>query len=576
MEGGEEVDLSQPSPTAPPVSLLLPQATPTNQQGPVYPPPYPGPPIGSPTTPQSQAQPLTPKLDPSLPPPQHHSGPLAPQFSGGAAPQPPQIINTPTVTENIIILKDGTRILIRSKDEYQFTGPGGQQMVVNCLPLFVPRPEDTTTKTALTDSTTVTNEASKDAHSTLQKKQARRGTKAAQRFVLQKAASTESILTPTTPVSSPHLDKRKHSSEAEDILSESGKNSVQVLRDTWSHYNSSSCGMNEGVTASGNTTTSTVLATGNVVVDGEVQASEVEGERGGDVSVVGGTEVGASGEEGAERDESDGTSQPLSDGGSEGEKEKEVRISYIENPDEMQRLSRSSGSVSFISNDRPMVRGRSHPSSSPPPSVEEETRETTDMGEQARDEVEGAVLGGEGGEGSVKEGGGEGGGDGVKEGGGEGAGDGVKEGGGEDGVKEGGGEGGEDVKEGSGEGVDGEEGEGVEIDTTGDKSPEGDNHHQDGDALTEIVGLTQSSPSLTPTAPPPASTDPAHSTQTASPPGLAHSTQTPVTPLPPPPATFEPQFIERSGWLMKLSHRRGNYFLMIFMTAMITHSLLPQ
>ena len=43
-------------------------------------------------------------------------------------------------------------------------------------------------------------------------------------------------------------------------------------------------------------------------------------------------------------------------------------------------------------------------------------------------------------------------------------------------------------------------------------------------------------------------------------PPLAQPAPLPRTPLPPPPPTIEPAYIDRSGWLTKLSHKKGNIF----------------
>lgn len=380
-------------------------------------------------------------------------------------------------------------------------------MVVNCLPLFVPRPENDTTNEATSEMNTTTKIASNDAHDTLQKKQARRGTKAAQRFVLQKASSTDSLLT----LSSPQPNRSKHSSEAEDILSENGRNSVQVLRETWTHYNKSSYGIHGKGTTPVKSVSEAVSSTESVPLDKEVQVRE-EDEKKEVESVEGG---GLRGEEVEGCDEADSASaQPLSDGGSDVEEERGVRVSFIESPEEMQTLKRSSGSVSFITTDPPAVRGRQH-HPSPPPSVEEETVDKTEG--RTSDGVEELSV-------SVEEG----------------AGDGVRE---MFGSSE------------NGEGVNGE----IETTEVAHTVKKGAITHQEGD--TEKVSLTQSTPSLTPSAPPP---DTSYLTQSSIPLAtqrMSEAKQPLVTPLPPPPVTHEPQYIERSGWLIKLSHRKGRVLI---------------
>ena len=452
-------------------------------------------------------------------------------------------------------------------------------MVVNCLPLLVTRPE-----VLQTDSTTASDSsASTDAAQTRGDpnsmhevtKQPRRGTKAQRRFVLKKASSSENILTATNAVAPPPS-KSKRSSEAEDILDENGRSNIRVFRDTWAHFNSSypaNCGMcvSDSVSPAPPTLFVTEPATPETTVR-NVSLKEGSGEGGesGGGSGEGGESGGEEGVEmvhdGAQGDaegtlkeeeerregreeggggggesgeENDGNrTQGLSDGGSDGEEGNEMRISYIENPEQMQTLQRSSGSVSFIGNVPRMM----SICSPPPPSVVEDGGEGTDGGEEPS--VGTVAVGSE-----------------------------------------------SDVRETSEHGERGENRESVERREIGDKATGGGRKddedqetvetemeaggvelNQNGvrdetgnpekrDSFSETATLAHSTHPQVPSAPPQLH-PPEHPPQPTSIPQPSASQQSvqlqrAVTPLPPPPMTFEPEFIERSGWLTKLSHRRG-------------------
>ena len=384
-------------------------------------------------------------------------------------------------------------------------------MVVNCLPLFMARPDAESATSG--GKGTSTEEAGRggqeqDVHSLMHepRKQERRQTKAMRRFVLKKASSAENLLAASSPASkTSKYDQKKRSSEAEDILDENMRSSVKVQRNVWTHFNTaqtpnkvSSEGVKDEEPESAKVTTST--EEGN---DG----AKVEGTDGGNV------------EQKEEKGHED--KMVLSDGGSDGEESKEMKVSYIEDPEHVQTLKRSSGSVSFIGTaaTRRSPGPRSLP---PPPSVVEEVSEGSEEreGETASSDATGVTVTVEGEDG-----------EGVTLVGSEGT----------DGGE------GERVPPGSEEAV-GEGGRGGDhpkpkpeangVDLVPEQPPQ------------EKAVVAQATPSAPPLVPP-----------ASVPPALApteQSTEQAIhTALPPAPVTFEPEFIERSGWLMKLSHRRG-------------------
>ena len=428
-------------------------------------------------------------------------------------------------------------------------------MVINCLPLFIPRVDalqgDSATSAGATGGTdqekgATENVQKQDVHNSMHegRRKARRGTKAARRFVLKKASSNDNLLSAGT---SPKHATMKCSSEAEDILDETVRNKIEVHRDRWTHFNSSYQQAVDPTTAA--VESDPLLLTPAEtqgkqetpkVKEGDGQEGEREGkeeEREGDGEVI--REM----REGDERDGGGGAALPtLSDGGSDGEGERELRVSYIENPEQVETLKRSSGSVSFIGNARPVVKRMASVCPSPPPSVTEDVGEmaagASDIGSPVSAGVTVIVESGEGDEVT-----------GVS--GDSGEGDKVTCVGGD-----------------SGEGVSGVNGDTATTDgadtvkakvESGKMEPETQNatlesapfggEHASGVTTSEI-----STPSKTLSGPPLQNFPPA--TPSAPPQEQTVNTQL-VTPLPPAPLTFEPEFIERSGWLIKLSHRRG-------------------
>ena len=520
----------------------------------------------------------------SLPPQEIHKGPPLPhQINGPGGSVPQQLPQSEAgksprkvpSAKNEIVLKDGSCITIRNKDDYLFVGPQGHQMVVNCLPLFIPRPEtlqvDPATAGICGGKAALEGEKvqKQDIHSSLHegRQQARRGTKAARRFVLKKSSSSENLLSvgPTTP----RPDPKKRSLEAEDILDENARSSVQVHRDMWTHFNPPAAADMRQVTAPVESTNTAVLSveeTVKVPLNHEVGGSWERGEGKGNVGpdeeeeeVDGGRQQGKKGDE-------ELLSPVLSDGGSDGEDEKEMRVSYIENPDQVETLKRSSGSVSFIGGNAVRPLGRKT-AAARPPSVEEDMREATnrgeptwdmdrtDGGEQLREEegTDGAEMG------DTK----------IDTPGGGSQESGVR-------VIVESGEGGEEativagwMSEMStadyGNTSDGDElkpkieTSGMESEThnaTQEPAPS-DDFSSEKAALETAHCATASGPQLN-------SADP-QDLGPNSPESQDQPLTPAVTPLPPPPVTVEPEFIERSGWLMKLSHKRGqNTLLMIF------------
>ena len=453
----------------------------------------------------------------------------SPRSSAAAVKQPTA---DPQAARNKVVLRDGTCITIRGRDEYLFVGPQGHQMVVNCLPLFTPRPVTGSLTAGASGGASSSSE--RDAHNQVR----RRGTKAMRRFVLKKAASTENLLAqrsdPATAATKNH--DRKRSSEAEDILSENARKNVHVHRDMWTVFSKtdeqqasdySNC---EGV----GEVSKAILApedpptTQTPAEELKILSDDDDGERGSGVEdrgvremVEGGVSVGVGGGElegdgnvinGGEKGGGDGalgdddTMQQHAFSGSDGENEKELRVNYIENPEQMKTLKRSSGSVSFIGTASSSSRGKAAHSPPPPLTVEgvkEEEEEEEEVQEEEGSEPTGMVGG---------------------------------------------------ITEDKPTPKIQPLGTGPGSKTTGVQESD----HLNGEIGTEVSQSPESSweplPHLVPPSPTTEDT-PAHP-----PMGTEQQTlpQQPVTtPLPPPPRVFEPEFIERSGWLMKLSHRRG-------------------
>ena len=409
--------------------------------------------------------------------------------------------------------------------------------------------------------------------------QGHKGSKSTHGFALKKASSSESVLTDTcaSAATATKCKLGKRSSEAEDILDESARNKVKVHRETWTQFNNgySTTGDVESaapqaVTVSETTTEEMVEALSSKEGGGEGGEKEMEGVDGreeentsGEGGEGGGNEEGTSTEEG-EREGNQGGPHVQSDGESDGENGKELSISYIENLEQIQTLKRSSGSVSFMVN--PLVRVTSMHSPRPAGVTESRGEEAGEVGGTDWDEE---TRGGEGGE--VSESGergkegegvigrseGEGGEGGKGEEGGEGR-EGVN-GGGEVTTKDGtwGGEDGEDIK--------------AKMQATGEEphptGPQTETHTptpSGGDAVS--TETPQAQPTLLETASEPSTLPSENSTRPSAPtsdPGLSQRSEQllapTATPLPPPPLTVKPAFIERSGWLTKLSHRRGWY-----------------
>ena len=505
----------------------------------------------------------------------------------------------------MIVLKDGASITIQSKDEYLFVGPQGNRMVVNCLPLYLPRTDVLQTNSATaggassSDSVAGVKEGKKDGQSSIHEpqKQARRGTKAMRRFVLKKAASSENLLTPTSvhATAASKGDQNKHSSEAEDIFDKKSRNNVQVHRDMWTHFNKSpghqtsaanSAGIEEVdqaavVTTQPESPSTTQESSGSVqkvnILSNEGESSEDGAERKGvddvgvceDVKTVGiceevKTEGVGDGEmvDGQEREDvvrkEELLEQVLS--GSDGEEQKEMRVSYIENPEQVETLKRSSGSVSFIGTASTFVRITA--TRSPPPASVSE-----DMGEEEKDCTSTKMVGtspdAEVGVVLVDEEG-----DSVTLVSGEnrecvdGADENVKPKINTTGL--------EAAKQNSDDLKEEMESERAELAKTvpasGQSSCEpSDSHLMPSEPV--IDSLSESFPDLIP--PSPTEEPQLPEQQQNLPP------QPFVTPLPPIPVILEPEFIERSGWLMKLSHRRGGSILSLSLFSDQPSSLPP-
>ena len=441
-------------------------------------------------------------------------------------------------------------------------------MVVNCLPLLEMRSGQVATSTkeraASVSGGSSAAAAAQHVHSATETGHTAGGTKISKRFVLKKASSSEDVLAHETPRPEPS----KRSSEAEDILDQGGKDSIQVQREKWAHF-SSSYSANYSTRVRDSQVTAELPTQTKPEGAPELNMEKEEGGGGGGDGGGGGggggggatgeaSKQGGGGENGTvapadvgerKMDVNKGKFGIMSDGGSEEEEGQELKVSYIENPEEIITLKRSSGSVSFIGS---LTRG-GQLSQPPPASVMED--------------------GGEGEEGAVG---------GKEEGGGEVEGEKEKVGGGsgEEGEVEGGGSEGGRVQ---GEAAVVEEGkkEGGERKTDEAKEKdEGERERNQSSAKDETRKQEDTSEESVPVAaaaePVPQKPPPLPATSLQSPPPLLSPpppSQPPqqdgpaasprpsgpvVTPLPPPPPTFEPEFIERSGWLTKLSHKKGN------------------
>ena len=486
--------------------------------------------------------------------------------------------------ENIIRLKDGTRIVIRQKD-YLFIGPKGQRsngMVVNCLPLFeVHSPEQRDEMRAESKkakrrskkraSTTVTESSAAAAKGPVQATRSHSIAmkKLANRFVIQKAHSSENLL--STKNTKIYRTATKRSCEAEDVMEPAGREGVDVKRDQWSYSSNPmladhDTSIEDSVSFTSDHTHPVVhvqtpqdLALLDLM---DKEKEEGEGEKVGERE-----EERAREKVGCEENSKEAVSAGVqgvangrltsSDGGSEGEEREEVKVNYIQNPEQIATLKRSSGSVSFIGIDR----GRSQ---SPLADVREEVG-----GEEGRMVRVGEEKGGgeeERGRGKAE-----------VEGGGVGE---QKEGerGGEEreGEKEHRGEEKNEIRRGNGMVKGGRRGGGGEGETERGEEPtiqEEAHVEEDKDAAKDLpqtetslqpppsrstptsAAAPLSSSSHTPATPQPSlQSAPHHPPQATEP---LQSRRSRVTPLPPPPFTLEPQFIEKSGWLSKLSHKKG-------------------
>ncbi|CAI8037202.1 hypothetical protein GBAR_LOCUS20806, partial [Geodia barretti] len=475
------------------------------------------------------------------------SPPFSPQ------PAPPKLPRQQN--KNEIVLRDGTVITIRSKDEYLFVGPKDQQMVVNCLPLFTPRPQNqqgagdsaTTSGTENENGGKTEMEEKSDVQSSMHelmhepRKQERRQTKAMRRFVLKKATSAENLL--NTASASPKIsDKKKRYSEAEDILDANTRNGVKVQRSMWTHFNSSPLANSQVVHPD------SVLATTSTELTKE---GNTEVEKGWEVMRKEESEEVNTGGAGNQDEGRGNVQQSFSDGGSDGEESKEMRVSYIDNPEQVQTLKRSSGSVSFIGRASFLLRVSTSP---PPPSVEEDMTEEEGEGREEEGEEEASaapvvdsapvmqVVGSVEGE-REREG--------VEMAGSEGRGntDGAVEK-----IPPRGDEAGEKNDETE------SDGDIPKRKLDADKAELGSHPQEAAGGVSEKASLVHAT-LATPTAPPQASPDLVPLTSNTVPltsvPTVQAVQQLTASPLPLAPMTFEPEFIERSGWLMKLSHRRG-------------------
>ena len=238
-------------------------------------------------------------------------------------------------------------------------------------------------------------------------------------------------------------------------------------------------------------------------------------------------------------------------------------INYVASPDQVDhRIKRSSGSVSFLTS---LHGGYHRPAGKPDLSTTEQLSEKTVLVEERTSGVEGQQntstnpvgKGAEGGEGGGGEGGG---GEGETEVvSGESLNDESPK------VKENG-TSGTDMTDGEGSEVKGSEVKAVEGGAVQQSAPlatpsssgvgvaaaTGDSSQEKPPLLNEYQLPLQSNsqPSAPPFTTPPLTAPPQPIAVPPQPPP-------PPTPLPPPPTTIEPHFVERSGWLTKLSHRKG-------------------
>lgn len=521
----------QPAPSAPPAA----PGNPHPGAG-YYPPPYSAvPPLAQSLPPRSgvEAQPLPPKLDVSLPPQQLNGGPHFRESSPPFSPQNPPAKPPRQPKNNKIILKDGTTITIKSKDEYLFVGPKGHQMVVNCLPLFTPRPSQqgaVDSATGGSESTPKMVEAEEkqgSMHESMHepRKQECRQTKAMRRFVLKKASSADNLLNTASAASKiPSYNQKKQYSEAEDLLDGNMRSSIKVQRSMWTHFDSTrpaskSCSELDDKAVPPDSIMVTIST--EPTKKGNDDAKKEE-------EVVGGREGSDHVDAGDREKEDGGKAQSLSDGGSDGGESKEMRVSYIDDPEQVQTLKRSSGSVSFIGRTSPFLASSG---SFPPPSVAEDVAERSEEEGEREGEVDGGTVADSptGCEGKGESGGGE---EVAVEG---------KDGTDREGT----------VSSSEAGAADDEtkiKGDDPNLKQYADKGPE----PRKAD-VSEKAELVQATPA-TPSAPPQVSPDLVPLTSA---PTVQNSQQLTFTPLPPVPMIFEPEFIERSGWLMKLSHRRG-------------------
>ena len=230
-------------------------------------------------------------------------------------------------------------------------------MVVNCLPLLEMRSGEVA---ASTKERAVTASGGSSAAATTEHVRSATetshtvgGTKISRRFVLKKASSSEDVLSHKTP----HPEPSKRSSEAEDILDQAGKDSVQVQREKWAHF-SSSYSANYSTRVRDSLVTAELPAQTKPEGPPELNVEKEVGEGGAGGGATGeAPKQGGGGENSTaspadvgekKTDTNKGKFGVMSDGGSEEEDGQELRVSYIENPEEIITLKRSSGSVSFI------------------------------------------------------------------------------------------------------------------------------------------------------------------------------------------------------------------------------------
>ena len=359
------------------------------------------------------------------------------------------------------------------------------------------------------------------------RKQERRQTKAMRRFVLKKAPSADNLLSTASSASKiPSYNQKKQYSEAEDLLDGNTRSSIKVQRSMWTHFDSTrpaskSCSeLDKAVHPDSVMVTVSTEPTKKGNDDAEMAAEEEE--------VVGGREGSDQVDAGDKEKEDGGKAQSLSDGGSDGEESKEMRVSYIDNPEQVQTLKRSSGSVSFIGRTSPFLVSTGSP---PPPSVAEDVAERSEEEGEGEGEVDGGTVADSpaGCEGKGESGGGE-----------------------EVAVVGSEGKDGEGTVSSSEAGAADDEtkikGDDPNLKQDADKGPEP--AKADVPEKADLVQATPDTPSTPPQVPP-------DLVPLTSAPTVQNSQQLTFTPLPSVPMTFEPEFIERSGWLMKLSHRRG-------------------